>query len=125
LHNDAYLSRRSGFTARLELVRLESVCRHDAHHPVRIDWARGWNDAAAAATGAVAGAPAVAGSGLWVETGGDSCCCCGPVSGNAAPRSAPVNHTHPFNGPMSGTTWVSQYQKGKTHLDFTEARDSE
>jgi len=25
----------------------------------------------------------------------------------------------------SGTTWVSQYQKGKTNLDFTEARDSE
>jgi len=34
-------------------------------------------------------------------------------------------HTHPFNGPMSGITWVSQYQKGKTNLDFTEARDSE
>jgi len=23
-----------------------------------------------------------------------------------------------------GTTWVSQYQKGETNLDFTEARDS-
>ena len=34
-------------------------------------------------------------------------------------------HTHPFNGPLSGTTWVSHYQKGKTNLDFTEARDSE
>ena len=34
-------------------------------------------------------------------------------------------HTHPFNGPLSGTTWVSWYQKGKTNLDFTEARDSE
>jgi len=34
-------------------------------------------------------------------------------------------HTHPFNGPMSGTTQVSQYQKGKTNLDFTGARDSE
>ena len=34
-------------------------------------------------------------------------------------------HTHPFNGPLSGTTKVSQYQKGKTNLDFTEARDSE
>jgi len=34
-------------------------------------------------------------------------------------------HTHPFNGPFSGTTRVSQYQKGKTKLDFTEARDSE
>ena len=33
--------------------------------------------------------------------------------------------THPFNGPFSGTTLVSQYQKGKTNLDFTEARDSE
>ena len=34
-------------------------------------------------------------------------------------------HTHPFNGPFSGTTQVSQYQKGRTNLDFTEARDSE
>jgi len=34
-------------------------------------------------------------------------------------------YTHPFNGPMSGTTQVSQYQKGKTNLDFTGARDSE
>jgi len=34
-------------------------------------------------------------------------------------------HTHPFNGPLSGTTQVSRYQKGKTYLDFTEARDSE
>ena len=34
-------------------------------------------------------------------------------------------HTHLFNGPLSGTTWVSRYQKGKTNLDFTEARDSE
>jgi len=33
-------------------------------------------------------------------------------------------HTHPFNGPLSGTTQVSRYQKGKTNLDFTEARDS-
>jgi len=30
-----------------------------------------------------------------------------------------------FNGPSSGTTWVSRYQKGKTNLDFTEAKDSE
>ena len=30
-------------------------------------------------------------------------------------------HTHPFNGPLSGTTRVSQYQKGETNLDFTEA----
>jgi len=34
-------------------------------------------------------------------------------------------HTHPFNGPFSGTTQVSRYQKGKTNLDFTEARVSE
>jgi len=35
-------------------------------------------------------------------------------------------HTHtPFNGPFSGTTKVSRYQKGKTNLDFAEARDSE
>ena len=32
-------------------------------------------------------------------------------------------HTHPFNGRFSGTTRVSCYQKGKTNLDFTEARD--
>jgi len=34
-------------------------------------------------------------------------------------------HTHTFNGLLSGTTRVSRYQKGKTNLDFTEARDSE
>ena len=34
-------------------------------------------------------------------------------------------HTYPFNGFMSGTTRVSRYQKGKTTLDFTGARDSE
>jgi len=34
-------------------------------------------------------------------------------------------HTVPFNGPFSGTIQVSQYQKGKTNLDFTGARDSE
>jgi len=34
-------------------------------------------------------------------------------------------HTHPFNGPFSGTTQVSRYQKGKANLDFTGARDSE
>ena len=34
-------------------------------------------------------------------------------------------HTHPFNGRLSGTTRVSRYQKGKTNLDFTGARDSE
>jgi len=34
-------------------------------------------------------------------------------------------YIHTFNGPLSGTTQVSQYQKGKTNLDFTEARDIE
>jgi len=34
-------------------------------------------------------------------------------------------HTHPFNGPFSVTTRVSRYQKHKTNVDFTEARDSE
>ena len=37
----------------------------------------------------------------------------------------PDTHTHPFNIPLSVTTWVSRYQKGKTNLDFTGARDSE
>ena len=41
----------------------------------------------------------------------------------AVPRTH--SHTYPFNGPLSGTTRVSQYQKGETNLDFTEARDSE
>jgi len=36
-----------------------------------------------------------------------------------------VPHTHAFNGPFSGTTRVSRYQKGKRNLDFTGARDSE
>jgi len=40
-------------------------------------------------------------------------------------KSHTRTHTHPFNGPFSGTTWVSRYQKGKTNLDFTEARDTE
>ena len=33
-----------------------------------------------------------------------------------------MRNTHPFNGPLSRT---SRYQKGKTNLNFTEARDSE
>jgi len=41
-------------------------------------------------------------------------------------RSHTTTHTtHPFNGPFSWTTRVGRYQKGKTNLDFTEARDSE
>jgi len=30
---------------------------------------------------------------------------------------------HSFNSLFSSTTWVSQYQKGKTSLDLNEARD--
>ena len=42
-------------------------------------------------------------------------------------KKSNMRHTHTlsFNGPFSGTTRVSRYQKGKTNLDFTEARDSE
>jgi len=36
-----------------------------------------------------------------------------------------VTHTHPFNGPLSGTTQVSRCPKGKTNLDFIGARDNE
>ena len=41
--------------------------------------------------------------------------------------SSNKTHTflHTFNGDLSGTTQVSQYQKGKTNLDFTGARDNE
>jgi len=39
---------------------------------------------------------------------------------------AVVKMLHPyFNGPFSRTTRVSQYQEGKTNLDFIEASDSE
>jgi len=34
-------------------------------------------------------------------------------------------HTHPFNGPFAGLPRVSQYQKGKTNLDFFQARGSQ
>ena len=34
-------------------------------------------------------------------------------------------HSHPFNGRLSRTTQVSQYQGVKTSLDWTEARDNE
>jgi len=36
-----------------------------------------------------------------------------------------LTYIHPFNGPFSRTTRVSRYQKYKTNLDSTEARDSE
>jgi len=36
-----------------------------------------------------------------------------------------ANNTYPFNGPLSGTTQVSRYQKDKTNLDFTDATDKD
>jgi len=47
------------------------------------------------------------------------------MSTEVANGRAEDTHTHPFNGLFSGTTRVGRYQKGKTNLDFTEARDSE
>ena len=42
------------------------------------------------------------------------------------PRQPGYYYTlHLFNGHFSGTTRVSQYQKGKTNLDVIGARDSE
>jgi len=40
-------------------------------------------------------------------------------------KGSQCHETHPLNGPLSRTTRVSPYQKGKTNLDFTEARASE
>jgi len=31
--------------------------------------------------------------------------------GPAAYKKLPPTHTHPFNGPFSGTTWVSRYDR--------------
>ena len=47
------------------------------------------------------------------------------LSACLCPDSNFETHTHPFNSPLSRATWVSRYQKGKTNLAFTEARDSE
>ena len=52
--------------------------------------------------------------------------CCNALEVTHARTHARTHtHTHTFNGPLSGTTRVSRYQKGKTNLDFTKARDSE
>jgi len=50
---------------------------------------------------------------------------CEPIAVMLTSRFIIVTHTHTFSGPFSGTTRVSRYQKGKTNLDFTEARDSD
>ena len=49
------------------------------------------------------------------------------ITGSLRLKTKHAGHTHtqPFNGHLSGTTQVSQYQKGKTNLDFTEATDIE
>ena len=47
---------------------------------------------------------------------------CKNVTVECIRRKQTHTHTCLFNGPLSGTT---QYQKGKTNLDFTGARDSE
>ena len=46
------------------------------------------------------------------------------VSLSVSVHSLPHTHTHLFNGPFSGTTRVSRYEKGKTNLDFTGARET-
>jgi len=43
----------------------------------------------------------------------------------ATKSSVKTVNTTCLNGPFSRTTWVSRYQKSKTNLDFTEAKDSE
>ena len=48
-----------------------------------------------------------------------------PLTSGCSWCSHLATHTHTFNGPFSRTTRVGWYQKGKTNLDFTEARDSE
>jgi len=40
------------------------------------------------------------------------------------PTQQQQQQQHTFNGPFSGTTQVSRYQKGKTSLDFTEVSGS-
>jgi len=48
-----------------------------------------------------------------------------PMEGFSTIDKKNKTNKHPFIGPFSGTTRVGRYQKGKTNLDFTEARDSE
>ena len=61
---------------------------------------------------------------------GCACVLCSLITGLVATAHLtyvvrPVHtNTHPFNGHFCGTTQY-RYQKGKTNLDFTEARDSQ
>ena len=74
--------------------------------------------------------------GLVAELGHPSCLCSPSSKNGSSPLKscevtaglAESNGTYFFiffNGLFSRTTWVSRYQKGKTNLDVTEARDSE
>jgi len=47
------------------------------------------------------------------------------VIGECGTWKAQNTYIHTLNGPFSGSTRVSHYQKGKTNLDFIEPRDSE
>jgi len=54
-----------------------------------------------------------------------------PTTPHLQQKATPLHSTlllllllHTFNGPLSGTTQVSRYQKGKTNLGFTEVRGS-
>ena len=47
---------------------------------------------------------------------------------NKSTKFCQITHTHPFNGPFSGTTrvsWTAGTRKVKINLDYTETRDSE
>ena len=61
---------------------------------------------------------------LSFEVSRDKCHIADIAVGHSARRFLHI-HTHPFNGPLSGTTRSSRYQKVTTNLNFTEARDSE
>ena len=52
------------------------------------------------------------------------CVCARCVEKSVLVAISKGTHTHPFNDPLSGATRVSQYQRGKTSLVFTEARDN-
>jgi len=47
------------------------------------------------------------------------------IFGNMFANLTWLQQLQPLNGLFSRTTWVSRYQKGKTNLDFTGARDGE
>ena len=56
-------------------------------------------------------------TGRWIQT----CLTVNSHTHDARTRAC----TRAFNGPLFGTTQVSRYQKSKTNLYFTDARDSE